>query len=135
MLVLVVLGLMAPSTQAISPDAITGVWLTQKEDGYIEINKIGARYQGKIIGSPSGDTSRVDINNPQPQLRSRPLLGVVIIDDMMFAEDEWRNGTIYDPDNGKTYRCRLSIADGELIVRGYIGNPLFGRTQRWTRHQ
>jgi len=47
----------------------------------------------------------------------------------------WDGGEILDPNNGKTYKVRLTPADGgkKLDVRGYIGAPLFGRTQTWIR--
>jgi uncharacterized protein (DUF2147 family) len=49
--------------------------------------------------------------------------------------DEWSGGEILDPENGKTYRARMQVVDGgkKLIVRGYIGLPLLGRSQTWVR--
>ena len=45
----------------------------------------------------------------------------------------WDGGTILDPNNGKTYKLRLKpVEDGKkLEVRGYIGAPMFGRSQTW----
>jgi uncharacterized protein (DUF2147 family) len=47
----------------------------------------------------------------------------------------WDGGEILDPENGKIYRLKLTLSpDGrKLDVRGYIGTPLFGRSQTWTR--
>ena len=47
----------------------------------------------------------------------------------------WDGGDILDPNNGKTYKVRLTPMDGgkKLEVRGYIGTPLLGRTQTWIR--
>ncbi len=47
----------------------------------------------------------------------------------------WDGGHILDPNNGKTYKVKLSLKDhgSKLAVRGYIFIPLFGRTQVWTR--
>jgi uncharacterized protein (DUF2147 family) len=51
-----------------------------------------------------------------------------------FDENEWNGGTIYDPENGKTYNCKIAIRDGnKLDVRGYIGISLLGRTETWFR--
>lgn len=49
--------------------------------------------------------------------------------------DEWSGGEILDPENGRTYRAKMKLADGgrKLIVRGYVGLSLFGRSQTWTR--
>jgi uncharacterized protein (DUF2147 family) len=52
------------------------------------------------------------------------------------GNNEWKEGHIYDPNNGKTYRCNLELIDQEtLSVRGYVGISLFGRTEIWTRKQ
>lgn len=48
-----------------------------------------------------------------------------------FDDDEWEDGTIYDPENGKTYSCTIKFRDGKLDLRGYIGISLIGRTQTW----
>jgi uncharacterized protein (DUF2147 family) len=49
--------------------------------------------------------------------------------------DEWSGGEILDPESGKTYRARMKLIDGgrRLVIRGYIGLPLFGRSQTWVR--
>lgn len=49
--------------------------------------------------------------------------------------DEWSGGEILDPDNGKIYRCKMTLSeDGtQLSVRGFIGIALIGRTQTWHR--
>ncbi|MEO1367538.1 MAG: DUF2147 domain-containing protein, partial [Acidobacteriota bacterium] len=50
------------------------------------------------------------------------------------GDGEWSGGTIYDPNNGKTYSCTLELEGADTLkVRGYIGVSLFGRTERWTR--
>ena len=51
------------------------------------------------------------------------------------GEEWWESGSILDPDNGKTYRCKIRLTNGgkNLDVRGYVGISLFGRTQTWNR--
>ncbi len=50
------------------------------------------------------------------------------------GKQTWKKGTIYDPDNGKTYKCKVRLGDdGVLNVRGYIGVSMIGRTSLWTR--
>jgi uncharacterized protein (DUF2147 family) len=50
---------------------------------------------------------------------------------------EYTGGQILDPANGKTYKSKMSLAEGgkKLDVRGYVGAPLFGRTQTWVREE
>jgi uncharacterized protein (DUF2147 family) len=50
------------------------------------------------------------------------------------ASHEWIGGTLYDPGTGNTYRCRANLQDEDtLLLRGYIGIPLIGRTTKWFR--
>jgi uncharacterized protein (DUF2147 family) len=68
-------------------------------------------------------------------LKNQPILGMVIMRDLKKDDDEWTGGTILDPNNGKTYKCKIAVEDGgkKLKVRGFIGLSLIGRTQRWVR--
>ncbi len=80
---------------------------------------------------------QVDVNNIDVSLRGRPLLGMEFLIEFIVDErkhDKWKNGRIYNPRNGKTYKSTMQL-DGEntLKVRGYVGVPLLGETQIWTR--
>ncbi|TAH01988.1 MAG: DUF2147 domain-containing protein [Sphingobacteriales bacterium] len=114
-------------------DAITGEWLTQSKDGSILIYKQANKYYGKIIGGNS--EGRKDDKNPDEKLRSQPLIGKVILSNFVFdGKSKWEDGTIYDPNNGKTYSCVIKLKNNnEMEVRGYVGISLFGRTDVWTR--
>jgi uncharacterized protein (DUF2147 family) len=114
-------------------DAILGEWLSQEKDGKILIFKQGDQYFGKISwGKTPG---RKDTNNPDEKLRNRDLLGTVILKNFKFTGSAWENGTIYDPNSGKTYDCILKVKDGNktLDIRGFVGSPMFGRTSTWSR--
>ncbi|MFM1821643.1 MAG: hypothetical protein RLZZ402_2002 [Bacteroidota bacterium] len=114
-------------------DAIVGEWLSQEKDGKILIFKQGDHYFGKISwGKANG---KKDVKNPDEKLRSRDLLGAVILKNFKFTGSAWENGTIYDPNTGKTYDCILKIKDGNktLDLRGFVGVSMFGRTSTWTR--
>jgi uncharacterized protein (DUF2147 family) len=51
-------------------------------------------------------------------------------------ENNWEDGKIYDPKNGKTYSCKIKMTNpNNLEVRGFIGVSLIGRTDTWTRHK
>jgi uncharacterized protein (DUF2147 family) len=116
---------------------ILGNWLTQKRDGIIQISRTReGLYQGQIVGGD--DPQRTDAHNPDPTLRARRLLGQVILQDMQYdGAGRWSAGTIYDPDTGHTYRCRLQLRAGadRLSVRGFLGVSLLGRSQTWTRYR
>ena len=114
-------------------DAIVGLWVTADKDGYVEITRTGDVYDGTIVGG-ADETERFDERNPDPQMRDRPLLGLKIMQGFAYDDHQWTGGRIYDPNNGKTYKCKLELKDdGTLRVRGYVGIPLFGWTEVWTR--
>lgn len=66
------------------------------------------------------------------------ILGMQIIEDLKQSKEnmnEWSNGRILDPSNGKIYNCKIQLMGNskKLQVRGYLGLPLFGRSQTWIR--
>ena len=72
--------------------------------------------------------------NPDEALRDRPILGLQIMSDFEYdGNDKWKKGTIYAPDDGKTYKSKMSLSEDVLKVRGYIGISMLGRTEEWTR--
>ena len=119
-------------------DEILGIWLTGSKNGKVEIYKCGSEYCGKIVwmrnptykdGSP-----KMDKHNPDESKRSNRTMGLVMLYGLEYDEDlEWEDGEIYDPDDGKTYSCEITMLEDKKIleVRGYIGIPLFGRTEEW----
>ena len=78
---------------------------------------------------------KLDDNNPEEKLRSRPIQGMVFMKDFNYDENnKWDDGTIYDPKSGKTYSCYMKVlSKDKMEVKGYIGISLIGRTQTWTR--
>ncbi|MFY7651685.1 MAG: DUF2147 domain-containing protein [Chitinophagaceae bacterium] len=118
--------------QVKAQQAILGKWLTPEKDGHIEIYEQGNKYFGKIVW---GKDIRLDENNPKPELRKRSLLGVTILNGFEYKNNQWINGTIYDPNNGKTYQCKMELEKGNKVlrVRGFIGFSLLGRTELFTK--
>jgi uncharacterized protein (DUF2147 family) len=127
------------SGQAFNSDDILGVWLNEDKDAHVEVYKEGDKYFGKIVWLkfPNDEVTgkpKVDDENPDESLQNEPVLGLVLLKDFVFDEDEWDSGTIYDPKNGKTYDCYMVLKDKDnLKIRGYIGISLLGRTTYWTR--
>ncbi len=126
-------------------DKIVGTWLNQEGTSHIQVVKLetgafAGKYYGKIswlkVPEENGKP-RTDKLNPDASKRDQPLLGLLILKDFTYDESgkEWESGTIYDPKNGKTYSCKITMenAGNTLNVRGYIGISLIGRTAVWTR--
>lgn len=121
-----------------SADAIIGIWANASNIGHIQLYKQNGKYYGKIIwlSNPNDETGKpkIDKNNPDETVRSKRLLGLVMLRDFKYEDGEWIDGKIYNPDDGKEYHCNLKLKDERtLAIRGYIGIPLFGKTQKFMR--
>ena len=138
----------ASAAASSSADAILGTWRTEAGDqggrARVEITRQGNRFVGTIVAleEPNfpADHARagqpkVDLENPDPDLRERPIVGLRILSGFTYDGDgEWTGGTIYDPANGKTYKAKMQLENADTLdVRGYVGVPLFGRTTTWKR--
>jgi uncharacterized protein (DUF2147 family) len=136
-LLLLILALNASAQNA---DDILGVWLTGEGNGHVEIYRNGSKYQGKIVWlkepiDPNTGKARTDIKHPDKENHNRPVLGLVNLWGFVHkGKNEYENGKIYDPKNGKEYKCVMTLKDKDhLDVRGYVGISMIGRTDRWTR--
>jgi uncharacterized protein (DUF2147 family) len=138
--------LYAAAAHAAQSDAILGIWFNEEKDAKIEIFKCGEKYCGKIVwakepdyppGSTEGTpgTPRLDHHNPDAAKRTRPILGLQIVNDFLFAGgDAWKGGTVYDPKSGNTYQGKMTLVSPDtLALRGFVLIPLFGRSSTWTR--
>ncbi len=114
---------------------VAGNWLTEPKDGIIQVTVASdGRLEGRIVGG--NHPGLTDEKNPDPARRKLVLRGQVILRGMKYDGDgNWSGGTIYDPKKGKDYKCQVELlGTGSLKVRGYIGIPLLGISQKWTRY-
>lgn len=118
---------------------IEGIWYNQEKTAKIEVFKDAKnKFWGKIVwlkeplenGKP-----KLDKNNSDKKKQSEPLIGLFVLKGFeQVGDNNYENGTIYDPKNGKTYNCNITYKSANLLnIRGYIGISLFGRTAVWTR--
>jgi len=120
-------------------DAILGKWINPSGEGQIQIYKKGNLYYGKLVWLkfPNDEVTnkvKLDKNNPDKSLQSRPILGLEILKNFKFdGDDVYEDGNIYDPKNGKDYSCKMTLNGNKLKIRGYIGISLLGRSEVWTR--
>lgn len=134
-LVTIALASLGVPAVAQSPSATTpaGRWVTESGNLEVEIAPCGALLCGtvtRVIGNRS-------MSQPGQQMEAadkRPALGMQILTDLRGGDDGVFFGEIYNRENAKTYSARLSL-DGprQLLVRAYIGLPVFGKTQLWRR--
>ena len=132
--------------QANEADSVLGIWQTAEGKSKVEVYECGDKYCGKIVwlqkpnypendGMGMAGKPKIDRKNPDESLRKRSIIGLNIIEGFKYDSDlEWDDGTIYDPQSGKTYSSKMTLIEsGKLELRGYVGIPLFGKTVYWTR--
>lgn len=112
---------------------ILGEWTSPQKDSRVLIYKVKNIYYGKIVWG-SGSATK-DEKNPNVSLRNRELIGLVILNDFRYEDGIFSGGTIYDPREGKTYKCKMTLkSDNQLSIRGFVGISLFGRSEIWTKN-
>ena len=113
-------------------DRILGTYLSENKTGKVEVTKQNGKYIGTLVWTSIAGAK--DEKNPDASLKKRTLKGVVILKDMTYDNGIWKNGTIYDPESGNTYKATIKLkSDGNLTLRGDIGVPALGRNSVWTR--
>jgi uncharacterized protein (DUF2147 family) len=142
------LGALASAASAQSP-SVMGTWLTASGLAQVRIGPCPDAASGPICGTvvglnnakgPDGNAVAADMatdyRNPDPALRTRKVIGMPLIWGFKKTADAnaFEDGHIYNGENGKTYNANISLQpDGKLRLRGYVGTPMLGETQLWTR--
>ena len=136
------LGLFAAMAHAQATPA--GLWKTiddetKKEKSLIRVTEAGGVFTGKLekLLDPSAKPDAV-CDLCSDDRKDKPIVGMTLVKGVKQSDSDkgrWDGGEILDPNNGKTYKVRLTPGEGgkTLAVRGYIGAPMLGRTQTWVR--
>ena len=136
------------ATGAWADDAsLAGVWRniddhTGKSKALIRIVEVNGEFQGKV--EKLFLTTEED-HNPkcvkcEDSRKDQPIIGMNILSGLKQDKQEavqYSGGQILDAGNGKLYKCKMTLLEGgkKLNVRGYIGVPMFGRSQIWVREE
>lgn len=132
-----VFWLLFSSSLALGQTSVLGKWKTVDESGeeksIVEIFERNDKVYGKIVKIfTTEDPDPVCDQCPKDDPRFRKkIVGMEIIKDLKKGEDEYAQGSILDPQDGKIYRCKIWTEEGALKVRGYWGP--FYRTQTWKK--
>lgn len=119
--------------------SILGKWktiddVTGKEKGIVEIYEHKGKIYGKIIDIFEADKKHLKCDKCQGEDKGKPILGLNIIKGLVKNGEVYDSGKIIDPKNGKSYNCKVSFeGKDKLIVRGFVGISILGRSQTWTR--
>lgn len=129
---LIFAGLAAQESQVLDK------WFNDDETAHIRIFKAtNGKYYGKIEWLKN-DPDKLDVNNPDVNKQKEPVLGLMILQGFNYdaEKEQWNGGTIYDPDNGKTYDCFMWFEEDPdiLSIKGYVlGMKFIGRETKWKR--
>ena len=118
-------------------DITKGLWFNEEKEAKIQFFEKEGKLFGKItwLKEPKDNgKDKTDKNNPNPDLRNKPIVGLVILKDFDKDGKNWKNGEIYDPKSGKTYSSTIKWSgENQLNIRGFIGVALVGKTTKFTR--
>lgn len=129
------------TTIAQEADKILGVWWNEEKTSKIEIEKEDGKYIGTIVyvipeNYENGEPPKDD-ENPDESLRDRSILGLQILEGFEYdaKDEEWEDGTIYDPKSGNTYDCYAWLESNDLLkLKGFVaGIRWLGRSSEWYR--
>ncbi|GJE02007.1 DUF2147 domain-containing protein [Methylobacterium isbiliense] len=127
-LMLPVLGCPALAQSGLQP---AGTWRTPGGDAHVRIAKCGQAYCGTVTRILSGESR--DVNNPDPALRGRSLVGVAISSDMRPSGEGWE-GSLYNFRDGKTYSGKLAMKGPDALeLAGCVFGGLICKRQVWSR--
>lgn len=116
---------------------ISGIWLSDRGDGHVEIKSCGSAmcgYIASILDFTIPQNPR-DIYNENEMLRARPLCGLQVLGDLKSDGEAWE-GWVYDPhpEWGKTFSVEVKLQNANTLkIHGYLGVKLMGETRVWTR--
>ena len=132
-------ALASASAMAATP---AGLWKTIDDNtgnvrSLIRITQVNGEYNGtieKLFRTPDQDQNP-KCDKCEGALKDKPITGMTILTGLRQDGNEFADGQILDPENGKVYSSKASLDDNgkKLEVRGFIGVSLFGRSQTWVR--
>jgi uncharacterized protein (DUF2147 family) len=119
--------------------SILGRWITDNKNLIVEVYQAAGAYKARIVwASDRTPETCLDDKNPNPALRTRKVIGMEVLDGLTYNETEggWENGHIYDATSGKTWSASAKLgADETLVVRGFWGFEIFGKSLRFKRYR
>lgn len=131
------------TTAAVSPsDRICGKWMSEEKNCIVQVYKAGNEFGAKLLWFDDSDdkskpmNTRTDYKNPDPNLQNRKIIGMDVLDDLVYVPktDTWENGIIYDAKSGRKWSSAVSFtSSGTLKVTGFWHFKFIGKTMTFKR--
>ncbi len=109
---------------------------TGEKKAVIQLTENGGKVSGKIIKVLNKEKADAVCTKCPGSLKNKPIEGLQILSGLKAdGNNQWSDGKLVDPESGKTYSGKLTLSDNgqSMKLRGYVGSPLFGRSQTWQR--
>ncbi len=109
---------------------------TGEKKAIVQLTESSGQVTGKIVKVLNSKEAKAVCEKCTGNLKNKPIEGLQILTGMKAeGANKWSNGKLVDPESGKIYSGKLTLSDNgqSLNLRGYVGTPVFGRTQTWQR--
>jgi uncharacterized protein (DUF2147 family) len=105
-----------------------------KPSGKVDTYLVDGKLFGRVTEVRPGRTPADLCDKCSGEYKDQPILGMILLRNFHSEGDDWVEGTVVDPENGKLYKGKIwAVGNNELHMRGFIGISLLGRTETWTR--
>ena len=131
------ISLLIVISSAAKGESVVGHWVTFDDEDKIkkstvELYLLDDKLYGKVVEIHDKSSGQDTCVKCKGDKKDQPILGLEILQGMVLSKNTWKDGEILDPENGKSYACKIWLEDNNTLkVRGYIG--FFYRTQTWRR--
>ena len=109
---------------------------TGEKKAVMQLTESGGKVTGKILKVLDKEKANALCTKCPGSLKNKPVEGLQILSGFKAdGNNQWSDGKLVDPESGKTYSGKLTLSDNgqSLKLRGFVGTPVFGRSQTWQR--
>lgn len=116
---------------------IQGIWLSPSRGAHIQIAHCGEQICGKLVSAsrPASNPNFLDIHNKDPGLRSRSVIGSMLLEGFTGGPTKWTGGHVYNPGDGNTYSGAITQIDDDHLKLEGCALWVLCKTQVWSRVQ
>ena len=114
---------------------VDGVWLSPSRSAHVQISHCGDQLCGKVISAsqPKTNPNFLDVHNKNPALRTRRVIGALLLEGFTGGPTEWSGGHVYNPGDGNTYSGKLTLVDENHLKLTGCAMWVLCKSQVWTR--